>query len=120
VEDLQHALEDVDIVLDGFATGDDLNVPRPLDSVWVASAECSQALLQLRLGFGDMLVQPKLDASPPAFGRFQDAREDALIVAENVACKVKPMRKGWSERHFRSGRIDLKTHRREYPGSAGR
>ena len=81
VEDLEHALQDVDIVLDRLAAHDDLNVTRVFDSSGVPRRERADLGFEVGLRLGDVLVEPELHPRWPVLRRFEHLREDVLIVA---------------------------------------
>ncbi len=72
VEDLEHPLQDVDVVLDRLATGGDLDVARPLDPVGMSLGEVAEPPLQVGPGAGDVLVDPELDLGRPVARRLED------------------------------------------------
>ncbi len=91
VEDLEHPLEDVDVVLDDLAARDDLHVAGQLDPPGMGRGELAEPVAQVGPGAVDVLVEPELHPRRASLGGLQDAGEDVAVGAEDVVGEVEPV-----------------------------
>lgn len=91
---LEHPLDDVDVVLDGLAAGDCLDVARHGEAVGMAADEGANPRLEIGLGLGDVFVEPELDACRLISRRLEQVGQDLLVGAEDVLRKPQAVDEG--------------------------
>jgi hypothetical protein len=57
---LEHPLQDVDVVLDGFTARNNLSITHHLKLVGMAASNRMQALSKVRIGVRNVLIKPEL------------------------------------------------------------
>ena len=97
IDDLQHGLKNVYVILDRFATDDRLHIAGRDQLVSVRSQEPLNAMLQLRVGRCNRFINPKLNPRLAVFGWFQQFEKRALFVTKNVVGETQSMDKGNTE-----------------------
>ena len=93
MKDLEHPLEDMDVVLGSFAPEDHLHVAGADDPLGMGRGERTGAWGEVGPGVDHELIEPELHPSRPSFGGLQHLGQDVLIGSKQVAREVQPMRK---------------------------
>ncbi len=101
VKDLQHPFQDVNVVLDFFATGDKLDVANASKAVGILIAEGLHIADQIGLFSVDFVVQPELHATSSIAGRHQDIGQNLSIFPEDISRKTQAV-------NLRHGKRDIK------------
>ena len=105
VKDLQHPLQQLDVVLDLLAAGNDLNAASRLNPLAMPGEKLLDLGPQRRIGGIHVGIDPELDASRTGAGRLQHVRQDLLVGAKNVLRKAQPM----DQRHVERAVDDVHT-----------
>ena len=71
VEDLQHFLQDLDVVLDFLSTRYELDVSHTLDAVRVSSRQLLELELDFRICVCQVAIHPELDSRRLIVGGFE-------------------------------------------------
>lgn len=100
MKDFQHPLNDMNVILDGFAPWNNLEISVDLDAAQVAPGKQMNSMSQLRIRIQHTLINPELDSRNTTLRSFQQFDQHILIVAEDIASHAKSMSEADSKVHI--------------------